>query len=190
MSLIEVMVWISISTAVMLATVSSLLYFYHTNNYALEEADAIASGQRGIDLVVRTLREASYSATGAYPIVSMSTTTITFYSDINANSSIEKVTFYLQGKSLMEDVVEPVGNPTTYTSSTSTSKVSDYIHNIDQNTPLFTYFDKSGATTTDYTKVGDVRFISISTVVDVNDQHLPNQLMLRSSATLRNLIGK
>jgi len=189
MSLIEAMVWIALTTAIMLALVSSLLYFYRTNTYAIQEANAIASGQRGIDLMVRTLREMSYSATGGYPILAIGTTTITFYADINANSSIEKVTYRLQGKSLLQDIVEPTGNPVLYVATTTTALVSDYIHNTDQNTSVFTYYDKNGTQINDYTKTADVRFISVSLVVDVDTQHLPSQLILRSSATPRNLVG-
>jgi len=188
MTLIETVVWIAVSTMVMVSIVSSLVYFYRTNRYSIEAANQIASGQRGMDLMVRTLREASYSTTGGYPIVSMGSTTITFYADINANASIEKVTFYLQNNSLVGGIIEPTGNPPVYTGATSTSDVSDYIQNIEQGTPIFTYYDVSGTKITDYTRVADVRFITIVAIIDVNTKTAPTQLTLRSSAALRNLL--
>lgn len=189
MTFVEAIVWVAVSTAVMVAIVSSLVYFYRTNRYAIEAADQIASGTRGIDLMTRTLREASYSTTGEYPIVSMGSTTIVFYADINANTSIEKVTFYLQGNTLMGGVVEPTGNPPVYTGATSTSDVSYYVQNVAQGTPIFKYYNASGVEITDYTRVADVRFITITVIIDVNTQTIPTQLTLRSSATLRNLVG-
>jgi hypothetical protein len=119
----------------------------------------------------------------------MGSTTIVFYADINANTSIEKVTFYLQGNTLMGGVVEPTGNPPVYTGATSTSDVSYYVQNVAQGTPIFKYYNASGVEITDYTRVADVRFITITVIIDVNTQTIPTQLTLRSSATLRNLVG-
>ena len=189
MTLIEAVVWVGMFIAIMLALSSSLLYFYHTNHYALEEASAISSGQRGIDDLVRTLREMSYSSNGAYPIVSIGQNQITFYSDVNSNSSVEEVTYRIQGGSLLEDISEPVGNPPAYGNGTTTSDISDYVHNIDQNITAFTYYDKNGAQINDYNDIDDVRFITVNLIIDVNSNDQPGQLTLRSSAALRNLIG-
>ena len=42
MTLIETVVWVAITTSAMLAIVTSVQYFYRTNNYAVEQAAAIS----------------------------------------------------------------------------------------------------------------------------------------------------
>ncbi len=188
MTLIEAVVWIGMFTAVMVALMGSLLYFYRTNHYVLEEASATTSGQHGIDKLVRVIREASYSNNGAYPIISMGANQLSIYADIDNDTAVEKIAYYVQNTALYEDIVNPTGNPSTYTSATSTSDISDYVHNIEQGINTFTYYDKSGGIITDYTRVADVRFVVVNLIVDVNSNDRPGQLTLRSSAALRNIV--
>ena len=109
MTLIEAVVWVSVFASIMFALMMALLSFYHTNHYVLEESSAISSGQRGIDNLVRTLREMSYSSNGAYPIVSIGKNQIAFYSDVTGGGAVEELIYRVQGNSLYEDIVEPMG---------------------------------------------------------------------------------
>ena len=59
MTFIEVLVWISVFTIAMLAIVSTLLSFYKTNTYTIEQADAVTYAQRALEQIVRTIREAA-----------------------------------------------------------------------------------------------------------------------------------
>lgn len=190
MTLIETIVWIAVLTAAMVALGSSLVYFYRTSRYAIEQASAVTSIQHGIDTVVRTLREASYSSNGAYPIISISANQISFYANVNRNDPlIQQIRFFVQGSSLMEGVIEPVGDPPAYTGTEVVSTLANYVQNLAIATTTFTYFDKNGAQVTDYTKTGAVRFVTATIVADVNVNSMPNQLVLHSSAALRNLLG-
>ena len=78
MTMIETVVWISVFTFAMLALTTSVMYFYRTNNYAIEQASAVSSAQRGIENMVKTFREASYASNGAYPIVSIAPNDVVF----------------------------------------------------------------------------------------------------------------
>ena len=49
MTLIEAVVWIAVFISAMLALSTSVLYFYRTSNYTIQQAFATASAQRGID---------------------------------------------------------------------------------------------------------------------------------------------
>lgn len=190
MTLIETIVWIAILTATMVALGSSLVYFYRTSRYAIEQASAVSSIQHGIDTIVRTLREASYSSNGAYPVISISQNQVSFYANVNHNDPlIQQVRFFIQGTSLMEGVIEPVGDPPAYTGTEVVSTLANYVQNLSIATTTFTYYDQNGAQISDYTKIGAVRFLTATIVADVNVNNMPNQLVLHSSAALRNLIG-
>jgi len=136
------------------------------------------------------VREASYSSNGAYPILSIGPNDFTFYSDVDADALIEEVHYYISGTQLIEGIINPTGDPPSYANPEVTSTVSQYVQNVVQGTPLFTYFDKNGNQITDYTKIGDVRFVTMNLLVDVDPLRTPTVITLRSSAALRNLVGK
>ncbi len=190
LSLIETVVWISVFTSAMLALTTSVIYFYRTSNYTIQQAGATASAQRGMDLMIRTAREASYASNGAYPVVSLTGNDFRFYADIDDDVGIEQLHYYLSGTSLMRGVIEPSGDPAVYTGTETVSIVSQDVRNIAQSTLLFRYYDKNGTLMTDYARIGDVRYVSATLLVDVDPNKTPTPLSLSSSAALRNLIGK
>jgi len=189
MTIVETVVWIAMFVFAILALTSSVLYFYRTSNYAVQQASATVSAQRGIDTMIRVVREASYASNGAYPVVSLAANDLKFYADIDSDTGIEQVHYYLSGTSLMKGVIEPTGDPALYTGAESVSTVSDNVRNSIQGISLFTYYDKNGATITNFTKIGDVRYVSANLLVDVDPLRTPTLLTLRSSAALRNLVG-
>lgn len=189
MGLLEVVVWIAVFTSAMLALTSSVLYFYRTSNYAIQQGAATASAQHGIDLMVRTIREASYAGNGAYPVVSLGDNDLKFYAEIDGDSGIELVHYYLSGTSLMRGVIKPTGDPSVYTGAETIAVVSDNVRNVVLGTSLFSYYDKNGALVSDFAKIGDVRYVSATLLVDVDPIRSPTPLSLRSSAAMRNLIG-
>ncbi|OGG53361.1 hypothetical protein A3H16_03965 [Candidatus Kaiserbacteria bacterium RIFCSPLOWO2_12_FULL_53_8] len=189
MTIIETVVWIAIFLSVMLALTSSVLYFYRTSNYAIQQASATASAQHGLDLMIRTIREASYASNGAYPVVSLAANDLKFYADVDNDVGVELVHYYLSGNWLVKGTIEPTGDPAVYSGAEATSSVSQYVQNIPQSSALFTYFDKNGTQINNYTKIGDVRFITANLLIDVDTNKTPTPLNLRTSAAMRNLIG-
>jgi hypothetical protein len=187
MTSLEAVVSVSIFLFAMIAVISSVQYFYRTNTYAIEQSSAVTSAQRGVASMVKTMREAAYASDGAYPVVSIGQNDITSYADIDADPQIERLRYYISGTSLMRDVTDPTGDPPVYGAAQTTSVVSESVRNIEQSVPLFRYYDMNGSLITDYTRIAYVRFIEMNVVVNVDPNRLPNQLILRSSAALRNL---
>jgi hypothetical protein len=187
MTALEALVSISVFLFALYAIVYSVQYFYRVNSYAIEQSGAVSSAQRGVESMVKTLREAAYASNGAYPIVAIGPHEITFYADVDADASVERVRYYISGLSLMRDVTDPSGDPPVYGAAQTTSVVSETVRNLDQNITMFRYHDMNGALITDYTRIAYVRFIEMNVVVNVDPNRLPNQLTLRSTAALRNL---
>ncbi|MBI4068379.1 type II secretion system protein [Candidatus Kaiserbacteria bacterium] len=187
MTFIEMLVWISVFLAAMWAIVGSILSFYRANTYTLEQAQAVSEARRGIENVVHTIREANYGSDGAYPIIAMSTSSLTFYADIDSDPFLEKVRFFIQGTDLKQGVIDPSGDPPVYTALETITTVSAYVRNNMQGINEFQFYNASGTPIVDMSRVTDVRFVRLDTVVNVSPEKLPNELTLRSSATLRNL---
>ena len=187
MTLIETTVWVAVATSAMLAIVSSVQYFYRTNTYAVEQAAAVSSAQRGVEEMIKTIREASYSSNGAYPIISMATSSFSFYADVDDDPFLERLRYSVEGGSLVRGIIDPAGDPPVYTNPETLTSASDYVRNIDKGVTTFNYYDLNGNLMTDLTDIAEVRFIEVTIVVNINPFRLPNQFTLRSTAALRNL---
>jgi hypothetical protein len=190
LSLLETVVWIGVFTMAMTAITSTLLSLYRSNAYTVEQGQAVDSARKGIASAVREMREAQYGGDGSYPIVSIGPNSFEFYADVDNDAAIERVRYEVVGTNFVRSVLQSSGDPIVYTGTETQSTVSDQVRNLANNVTTFTYYDTNGAQITDYTKTRDVRFVRLDLVVNINPNRLPNELTLRSSAALRNLIGR
>lgn len=174
----------------MVAITSSLIYFYRTSSFAVQEASAVISAQHGIDIMVRTVREAAYASNGAYPVVSFAANDIIFYADVDSDSAIERVHYYVQGTNLYEGIVNPAGDPPVYTGAEVATIIARDVRNISQALNAFAYYDASGVQILDYTNILGLRFVTANIAVDVDTNRPPAAVIIRSSAAMRNIVGK
>lgn len=188
-TLIETIVWVAVLAMAMIAISTTLVKFYQSTRYAMEQASAVASVQHGVDLMVRTIRETSYGSDGSYPIISLAPNQIAFYANVNrADPYIQKVRFYAQGTALYEGVIEPAGDPPVYSGVEAITPIAQSVQNLTIATSTFTYYDQNGTAITDFSRIADVRFVTLNVYVDINPNNSPTRLVLRSSTALRNLI--
>jgi hypothetical protein len=188
--MIETIVWISVLVIVFQALATTLLYFYRTNRYGIEQANAVTSGQRGLEQIVKTIREGAYSSDGAFPIVSIAANDFVFYADVDSDVQIERVHYYLSGTNLVQGILDPTGDPPAYSGTETVSTVAQYVRNVSATTSIFRYFDEVGTEITNYADWSSVRFVKSSLIINVDTNTLPNQLTMSSSAAIRNLVGR
>jgi hypothetical protein len=132
----------------------------------------------------------SPSAMGAYAIVQAATSSLTFYDDIDNDSSIEKVRYFLSGSTLKKGVVEPSGSPLNYN---GTETIKELVHNIANNatTSIFSYYDSSYAGTSSPlalpVNVLSVRLIKVSLVIDSDPLKPPAPIYMSTQVSIRNI---
>ncbi len=188
MTLIEMLVVIAVGTAASLVLSANIIYLYKINQISYEQGFALESARRGIELLVRDIREATYSDDGSFPIVAMSPYSLIVYSDTDRDSSVERIRYFISGTNLKRGIVDATGTPLTYpTANEKVTLVSDYVRNSEQSIPSFTYYNAAGAEITDFTDVSDVTFVKVNLIVNISPTHLPDEFLLRSSAAVRNL---
>lgn len=187
-SLVETMVVVAITAMVGGALLSAIRYFYVDNAYVFEAATSVDSARRGLAVSLQDLREASYGDDGSYPISAAATSSITFYSDTDADGAIERVKIWSYGGTLYQVVTNSGGNPPSYAGqSSATSTIATYLRNS-TSTPVFTYYDSAGAKlSTSSTPVSSIATVSALLQVDLNPIRAPQVFTLAGSATLRNL---
>ncbi len=181
------LVTLAIFGMIMIAITDSVLFFYRANTSSIEQEYQVENARRGTELLVRDVREATYGDDGTYPLGSVATSTLTFYSDVDANGTIEKIRYTLVGTQLFRNVTFSSGTPPVYAGGGATTTVSQYVRNIDEGTPLFRYYDKNNVEVVSAVNITDIVSVSVTIVVDIVQKHTPGKFTLKGSATLRNL---
>jgi hypothetical protein len=189
-STIEMVMWITMLGIISVAIMSMTNYIYKRNRDVLAESVGALSGRRASERIVRDLREANFGQDGAYPIVSFGPNDIVFYSDTDRDDTLERVHYYLTGTILNRGVVNPSGNPPTYsTGNELITMMTDKVINTSQSVPLFAFYDSSGVAITDYTQIGKVAYIVIRVVVNRAPFNQTRVTEIRSSVSMRNYLG-
>ena len=185
---IEMIVVIFITGLVGVAINTMIVTFYKQNAYLIQETTAIDSAHRGLTTSFVDLREASYGDDGSYPLQSVGTSSITFFSDIDGNGSVDKIRLYLQNGTFYRGVTLSTSSPPTYVGQAeATTTIATYVRNS-STTPLFRYYDDNGVELSSTTiPLALVRSIATSVMVDLNPLRAPDVLILQETATLRNL---
>ncbi|HRH24374.1 MAG TPA: hypothetical protein PK109_02175 [Candidatus Paceibacterota bacterium] len=187
-SLVETVVVIAITAMVAGSLLSAIRYFYVNNAYVFEAASSVDSARRGIATALSDLREASYADDGAYPLGSVATSSITFYSDVDADGGVERVKIWRVSNTLYKVVTNASGNPPSYTGGgSSTTTIATYLRNA-TSTPLFAYYDANGTKlSTTSTPIASIATVAMTIQIDLNPNRAPNVFTLTGSATMRNL---
>lgn len=139
------------------------------------------------------IRAASQSSVGGYALEQVGTSTLTFYTNIDADATKERVRYFLSGTTLRRGVIEPTGNPLVY--NVANEVVKDVVHYVanatSTPTPIFTYFDSSYDGTTaalaEPVNVLSVRLVKMTVIIDQNPFKEPGPATITTQATIRNL---
>lgn len=142
--------------------------------------------------MISEIRSMGPGGNGAYSVATASTTTFSFYSDIDGDGTFELVRYYLDGTILKKGIIHPtVTEPVTY--PPANELVSEVVHYMVPGT-IFTYypegFPDEMAALAAPVDVAKVRLIKISGTVDKDTTLPPVPTTLSISVTIRNLRGE
>lgn len=189
MTFVETIVILSVFTIVMLAVSESIVSFYRFNAYTIAQSYQVSSARRGMELLVRDLREMTFADDGTFPLARMEDHLVGFYSDIDRDDSVEYVEYELSTTTLYKRIYNATGSPPVYDTATpdTTLTISEYVQNELQATTTFVYYDGMGLEATPTSTVTDIQYIEAKIIVNIDPARDPGEFMLRSSAALRNL---
>ncbi len=144
-------------------------------------------------IFVDEMRTINYSTVGGYPLAFASSTEIIFYANIDSDSLMERVRYFVSGTTFSKGITKPTED-VLYEYDTSTEEVSEVVRNLQSATnTIFTYYDSNydGAGSTSSMTypifLPNVRIVEIKLLVKQNN--LPNSPVfeIQSKAQLRNL---
>ena len=189
-SLAEIVVTVAIAGGIFVAVFQFGQNIFSINSIASANLKAQSDGRRVLKTMVKELRGTSPSSLGAYPISSASTSSITFFSNIDDDIYKEQVRYFLQGTEFKKGVVKPSGSPLTYNQASET--VSIMMRDIKATTtPIFDYYDQNYSGTTSPLSlpisIPSVRHIKITIPIEKDINKLPGLIIVVSQVTLRNL---
>lgn len=165
--------------------------FYRTNAYSIAQSAEIDTARRGMSSMVRDLREMTMADDGSFPLIVALPYSLSFYSDIDRDESVELITYSLSSTTLLKQIYNATGTPIAYSTSTpsETHILSEYVQNGTEATPLFIYSDKDGREQTATTSIADIRYVKIRLIVNIDPIRAPGEFLLESSSALRNLLS-
>ena len=189
MTFVEMIVVLAIFALLSMVIMNTVASFYRYNAYTIAQSYQVTQARRGVDTMVRDIREMTFADDGAFPLVARATNTIMFYSDIDDDQSVELVEFSLASTSLYKYIYDAVGSPPSYSTSSpdETLLISEYVNNISESYDTFTYYDTNGTVATSGASIADIRFIDVGVIINIDPIRDPGEFLLRSSASLRNL---
>jgi type II secretory pathway pseudopilin PulG len=94
-TLIETIVTIVIFTLIFGVVSAFIIMAYRTQGYTWQQSIAINEARRGIETMVKEIREARPGDDGSYPIVYVGDKEFIFHSDINEDGATERVRYFL-----------------------------------------------------------------------------------------------
>ncbi len=142
--------------------------------------------------VVTDIRSMGPGSNGAYPIEAATSSSFTFYSDIDQDGIFERVRYYVSTSTFERGVVEPTGNPLAYATSSEVRTIIAPAIIVSTSTPLFTYFNDTytggtSGTLTGTIDVSAIRVVTVRLTADISTSTAPKPVTFTNTITIRNL---
>jgi len=94
-TLIETLISIFVFLLLFGGVISMILNFYQTHTFQWQQSLAIAQAKRGVELMVKEIRNAREGENGTYPIEKAGDKEFIFYSDVDGDGKTERVRYFL-----------------------------------------------------------------------------------------------
>jgi prepilin-type N-terminal cleavage/methylation domain-containing protein len=165
------------------------------NAYIMEMGQTSMAVSRGVNELVRYIREAQQSENGSYPVVSADDNDLIFYSDYDRDGRAERLHFYKSGTDVIMGTREPnltVFPPTYAAGDGETKVVASNIIN-DAGTAIFSYYDSDypedsvNNPITTPANVPDIRLVRVRLHMNIDPNNAPDNVLIQSFAEMRNL---
>ena len=184
-TLIETIITIFVFTLTMGAIAGFIVMGYRTQGYAFQQSQAINEARRGIETMVKEIREARTAEDGSYVINGTQDNEFSFYSDVDKDEKIEKVRYFLEGTDFKKGIIEPQGAPAVYPAEGEEVIIlSQYVRN---SPPIFRYFDGDGQELSSPVRKKDTKLMRVYLIININPDRAPQDYELSSEAQIRNL---
>jgi prepilin-type N-terminal cleavage/methylation domain-containing protein len=190
-TLIELLISIGIFSLIIVALGMFQRNVFQFNKFGADSLVTIQDGRTILRNMVREMRPMSPANTGSYPISSISTSSVTFFSDTNSDNLKEQIRYFIEETNLKRGTITPSGSPLSYDPTSESISILAYNVKNSTTTPLFEYFDANYTGTSSPltlpTTLTNVHLIKINLMLDVDPNRSPIPRTYTSQVSLRNL---
>ncbi len=191
-TLMEVLITVTIFLLLLVPLVNWQRDIFATNGVVRDSLVAESQARGTLKQMIKELRTMSQPPTGDYPLAAAGNNTVTFFADTTGDGINERIRYFVASTTVWRGVVAPVGQPTTY--PTSTEKLSIVVVNLTNATSgIFTYYDEnydgqaSSSPLQFPVTVAAVRVIKTTFQIDANPNRSPTRMTFTSQVSIRNL---
>ncbi len=190
-SLIEILVAVGILGVIMIVVSQFQVNIIGYNKSSSDSLQSAQDARSILRVMVKELRSAKPGSNGSYPIVQAATSSVTFFSDIDADGQQEQIRYFISSTLLQKGTIKPTGSPLAYSSAQETFSTLAYNIKNATSSSLFEYFDNAYSGTssplTAPVNVTDVRLVKINLMIDADPNRSPIPRLYTSQVMLRNL---
>ncbi|MCK4781785.1 prepilin-type N-terminal cleavage/methylation domain-containing protein [Candidatus Parcubacteria bacterium] len=188
-TLIETLVVIFVFAITMGALTGFITRGYRVQSYSFQQSQAIEEAKRGVEIMVKEIREARTAEDGSYVVYNAGNNEFCFFSDIDKDLAIEKVRYFLDGSDFKKGIIEPVvvEGIATYSTSTDDEAVSILSQYVRNGPSIFKYFDINGEELPSPARRRDTRVMRFFLLINVDPNRPPSDFELESDVEIRNL---
>ncbi len=187
-TLLELVITIAIFSLLIIAVGTFATDVFKSNREMSTSLIQVQDTKRTVSGLVNELRTVAISSVGSYPLAEAQATSLTFYSNIDSDSLVERLRYFLSGTTLKRGVLKPSGSPLAY--NPANERVNDAVAYV-RNPDIFSYFDQNyrgtGNPLTFPVNISSVRLVQIKLEVDRYLNLPPAAFILTTKANLRNL---
>ncbi len=146
--------------------------------------------KQALRIMAPEIRSINNSSSGSYGIVAVSSSSFSFYSDIDADNYFEKVRYFLDGDILKKGVIEPTISPFIY--DPGQEKIKEIVSGVSSDN-IFYYYDDSydgNQSPLGYPiNISKIRSVKIVISVEKEINLMPAPVELSLFVVIRNLRG-
>ena len=199
-TLIETIVYIFVFSVLAAITSGFIVMGYRTQSYTYQQSIAINEARKGIEAMVKEIREAQTGENGAHIIEDAQEQEFVFYSDIDRDNRVEKIRYFIDSEN--NEFRKLVFEPRDWTfSDLENQEIGQIFYNsesdqeltlcqylVEEPASVFSYFDIEGNELTELPAIKKyTKTIKIRLLINVNPERAPDPFELSSEASLRNL---
>ncbi|MBU1178190.1 type II secretion system GspH family protein [Patescibacteria group bacterium] len=189
-TILEMIIVFGVFGVALVVTTSYFWMSLRVQNKSVKHIVAQDNARRALTAMAGEIRSNMYSDAGSYPIEVAEGQSLIFYTNIDDDVNAERVRYFLDGTDLKRGVIEPSGQPPTYSSvNEQINTLSSY--NANGVNDIFTYYDRDYDGTTSPlpspVNKSKIRLIKINLTIDVDSNTPPDPITVTTEAQLRNL---
>ncbi len=191
-TIIELIIAVTLFSMLMLLAVSVLTTIFTGSNQQVIALSNVDQARLVTSQFTNEMRNANTGVDGSFALNTTNDNQIIFYARAaSPGTTVNRIRYYITGKTLYKGVIIPTGNPLAYVPANESIKV---VQNnlVTTGAPLFTYYDGNydGSTNplSQPINVNSVKFIKMNITALTNvKQNATTSFSISSGAVIRNL---